>query len=45
MTYYPEPEFSNFTTTRVGDSVLVTIQVWLLLEHMHLLIGDRNSER
>lgn len=45
MTYYPEPEFSNFTTNRVGDSVDVTIQVWLLLAHMYSLLGDGNKWR
>ncbi|TDG96875.1 hypothetical protein EPR50_G00233140 [Perca flavescens] len=26
MTYYPEPEFTNFTSTRTGDDVRITIQ-------------------
>lgn len=43
ITYYPEPEFSNFTTIRVGDSVLVTIEVRLLLAHIQTLIGDKNK--
>ncbi|KAF1372528.1 hypothetical protein PFLUV_G00266440 [Perca fluviatilis] len=27
MTYYPEPEFTSFTSTRTGDDVRITIQV------------------
>ncbi|XP_053200175.1 plexin-C1 [Scomber japonicus] len=26
FTYYPEPEFTSFTSTRTGESVLITIQ-------------------
>ncbi len=31
ITYYPDPEFTTFETTRTGDDVLITIQV------MHIL--------
>lgn len=27
ITYYPDPEFENFTSTRTGDGVRITIQV------------------
>lgn len=29
ITYYPNPSFSNFTTTKTGDAVRITIQVRL----------------
>lgn len=45
ITYYPDPEFSNFTTTRVADSIVVTIQVRLLQSRMQSLLGARNELR
>lgn len=43
LTYYPDPEFINFTTTRSADSVVVIIQVRLWLPHMRTLLGERNK--
>ena len=41
FTYYPEPEFTSFTSTRTGESVLITIQVIHVFQHICTHRGHR----